>query len=231
MQDESALDFNFWPSFADLMLALVLILVLILFLVIAIITVGTVNLSHIQKNQRDMINAIASKYASEPQMIEENVYGISISVSNSYDIVIENELGQQRITFSDKILFLQDSDRLNNIGQEVLQVVGESLKQQLPSIREIQIQGHADTDRSRKFPSNLHLASARAISVYIFVQEAVGISPAEHLMSVTSFGEYRPVQRSDKDSSYDLAQLQRDNSTPESKGRNRRIELLLLYRR
>lgn len=230
MEEESALDFNFWPSFADLMLALVLILVLVLFLVVAIISVGTVNLSHVQKNQRDMINAIASKYASEPQMLEENVYGISISVRNNYDIVIKNEPGLQRITFSDKILFIPDDAHLNAIGQEVLQVVGDSLKQQMPLIREIQIQGHADTDRSRHFPSNVHLASARAISVYIFVQEKVGIDPAEHLMSVTSFGEYKPAQRSDDDSSYDLAKLQRDNSTPQAKGRNRRIELLLFYR-
>jgi outer membrane protein OmpA-like peptidoglycan-associated protein len=58
----------------------------------------------------------------------------------------------------------------------------------------------------------------------------VGINPAENLMSVTSFGEYKPVQRSEDDSSYSLERLQADNSTAELKGRNRRVEVLLFYR-
>jgi len=230
MNDESTLDFNFWPSLADLMLALVLILVLALFLVIVIITAGTVNLSHVEKNQRDMIKAIATKYSSEPQALGENVYGISINTPNNYDIVIKNEPGLQRITFSDKILFLPDDDHLNDVGEGVLRVVGESLKQQLPLVREIQIQGHADTAKSGRFPSNVHLASSRAITVYTFLRDKIGINPAEHLMSATSFGEYKPVQRSEDDNNYNLEKLQQDNDTPELKGKNRRIELLLFYR-
>ena len=41
--EEDTLDFNFWPSFADLMLTLVLILVIIVFVVIAVISAGTVD--------------------------------------------------------------------------------------------------------------------------------------------------------------------------------------------
>lgn len=57
--DENVLDFNFWPSFADLMLALVLILVLVVFLIRSIITVGTINLKHVQQNQMNMVQAVA----------------------------------------------------------------------------------------------------------------------------------------------------------------------------
>lgn len=230
MDDESGLDFNFWPSFADLMLALVLILVLVLFSVTAVITAGTVNLSHVEKNQREMVSAIATSYSATPVELGKNVYGISIKTPNSYDIVVRNEPGLQRITFSDKILFLPDDDKLNEGGQEILRIVGSALKQQLSIIREIQIQGHADTDASGRYPSNVHLASARAIRVYAFLQKNVGINPAENLMSVTSFGEYKPVQRSEDDNSYSLERLQADNSTVELKGRNRRVEVLLFYR-
>src|SRR3712207_5796720 len=121
------------------MLALVLILVLVLFSVTAVITAGTVNLSHVERNQRGMIAAIATRYSAKPAELGRNIYGISIKSPDSYDIVVRNEPGLQRITFSDKILFLPDDDKLNEGGQEVLRVVGDALKQQLPLIREIQI--------------------------------------------------------------------------------------------
>lgn len=230
MDEENILDFNFWPAFADLMLALVLILVLVLFSVTAVISAGTVNLSHVERNQRNMVAAISTRYSAAPVELSRNVYGISIKNPGSYDIVVRNEPGLQRITFSDKILFLPDDDNLNEVGQDVLRVVGGTVRQQLSSIREIQIQGHADTDASGRFPSNVHLASSRAIRVYTFLQKDVGINPAGHLMSATSFGEYKPVQRSEDDADYSPERLRADNATPELKGRNRRVELLLFYR-
>lgn len=230
MEDESVLDFNFWPSFADLMLALVLILVLVLFLAIAIISVGTINLSHVRDNQNEMIKKIASRYATEAKPLSEDVYGISIKRTGSSDIVIKNEPSLQRITFSDNILFRSDDDQLNETGERVLQVVGYSLKQQLSLIREIQIQGHADTAKTTRFPSNVHLASSRAISVYTFLQHSIGIDPAQNLMSANSFGEFKPIQRSEDDDTYDWEKIESNNSSVEMKGKNRRIELLLFYK-
>ena len=46
--EENTLDFNFWPSFADLMLILVLILVIVVFVVIAVISAGTVDLRTVE---------------------------------------------------------------------------------------------------------------------------------------------------------------------------------------
>jgi flagellar motor protein MotB len=230
MDEESALDFSFWPSFADLMLALVLILVLVLFLVTAVIAVGTVNLSHVEKNQNDMINAIGSSYGGNPKRLSENVFGISITAPNTYDVEIRNEPTLQRITFSDNVLFRPDNYKLNPRGEEVLSIVGKALKQQLPSIREIQVQGHADPDTTTRFQSNTHLAAMRAIEVLRYLQGSVGIDPAEHLMSATTFGEFKPVQRSADDKNYDRERLREHNSTADMKGRNRRIELLLFYR-
>jgi flagellar motor protein MotB len=230
LEHESTLDFNFWPSFADLMLALVLILVLVLFLVVAIISVGTINLSHVEKNQNEMIKKIASMYTSEAKELSADLYGISINRPGSYDIIIKNEPALQRITFSDNILFLPDDDQLNETGQRVLRVVGDSLKQQLSLIREIQIQGHADTAKTVRFRSNVYLASSRAISVYTFLQHSIGIDPAQHLMSANSFGEFKPIQRSEDDDTYDWQKIESNNSSLELKGKNRRIELLLFYR-
>jgi len=212
------------------MLALVLVLVLLLFMFAAVITIGTVNLEKVQTNQLTVIESIAKAYDATPNQLGTNVYEISIDRSGSHDIEIRNEPALQRITFSDKILFVPNDYKINDKGQAVLRMVGEVLKQQLPNIREIQIQGHADTDQTARFPSNTHLAALRAIEVLRFFQNESGIDPAQHLMSATSFGEFDPVQRGREEVGYDRDKLVRDNSTLELKANNRRIELLLFYR-
>lgn len=232
MEDESTLDFNFWPSYADLMLSLVLILVLVLFLVTAIISEGTVNLSHIDKNQRDMIDKIAALYHGKRDVLADKSVVVYVSDPAKYDVRIINEPTLQQITFADRVLFISDDYRLKPEGQEVLRTVGKALKEQLAGIREIQVQGHADTDSSRRFRfngGNTVLASMRAIEVLRFLQTDVGIDPAEKLMSATSFGEFKPVQRT-SGSSYGADLLREHNSNVDLKNRNRRIELLLFYK-
>ncbi|MCI0489786.1 MAG: OmpA family protein [Blastocatellia bacterium] len=229
MEEDNALDFTFWPSFADLMLALVLILALVLFLVTAVIAAGTVNLSEVQKTQADMVNEIARSFDGKIINLDKDRFGISLTSETKPDLIILNEPTLQRITFSDNILFRPDDDRLNDRGVEVLMKVGQALKQQISHIREIQIQGHADTDSTKRYASNTHLAALRAIRVFKFLQEKVGINPAEYPMSATSFGEFKPVQRQD-DGQYTEDNLREHNSTTEMKNRNRRIEMLLFYR-
>jgi len=231
MQNEEILDFNFWPSYADLMLALVLILVLVLFLVTAVITIGTVNLSQVQRNQMNMIQSIASSYGTKAIGRAPDTFGISSTNNGDYDIEIRNEPTLQRITFSDKVLFDPDDYRLKPRGKAALDTVGSTLKKQLSLIREIQIQGHADTNPTGRFPSNVHLAAFRAIEVFKYLENLAGIDPAEHLMSATSFGEFNPVQRTRNDNNYNRVRLFEDNLTAEQKSNNRRIELLLFYRR
>lgn len=229
MDEEEILDFNFWPSFSDLMLALVLVLCLVLFLVLTVITVGTVNLKQVQDSQMSMINQIANRYRVQPKRIDDHTFAISSDDSSRYDIRIENDLNQQRIAFSDKILFLPDEIIINAKGQEVLTAVGQNLRTQLGSIKEIQIQGHADTNKTR-YGLNSRLAAERAIAVLEFFRTTVGIDPASHLMSATSFGEYRPVGRSERDSTYTWAKVLHENATDSQRSQNRRIELVLIYR-
>lgn len=231
MEEDNVIDFNFWPSFADLMLAIVLILVLVLFLVNAVISVGVVNLRGVRKNQKTLVETIATSYGVSSQEMDPNTVGIATEGSGKYDMVIRTEATLQRITFSDKILFNPDDYRLNEKGEGALRKVGKALKGQLAFIREIQIQGHADTDRSGRFGSNVELAAQRAIKVFEFFQKdkEIEIDPAKHLMSVTSFGEFKPIQRTGNERQYDQKKLFEHNRTPELKGDNRRIELLLFY--
>ncbi len=232
MEDDNSFDFNFWTSFADIMLSLVLVLCLLLFMVAAVISIGKVNLKQIEDNQQTMIKSIADEYKVKPQLRDKDVFGISFSKNDVDDITIKNDLSSQTITFSDKLLFSPDRTEINPGGEEVLSVIGKTIFNQRRSIKEIQIQGHADTLKSGRFSTNTQLAAMRAISVFQFLQEKVGINPNENLMSATSFGEFKSVQRGGDDkSSYNQERLLKDNVDENSRSRNRRIELVLIYRR
>lgn len=235
MEDEGELDFNFWPSFADLMLSLVLILVLVLFLVMAVISTGTVNLKAVRQNQQDMVKEIADSYGTKAVELRPDVVGIWTTGGTEPDIRIKNEPTFQQITFSEGVLFPPDEYILNDSGRRVLKSVGGAIKNRLGSIERIQIEGHADREHTKRHGSNVRLAALRAIEVFGFLQDPKGlnIDPSRHLMSATSFGEFNPVQRAQGEgpSGYDSDRLTQDNDTKEKRGRNRRIELLLFYRR
>ncbi len=230
MHEEDALPFNFWPSFADLMLSVVLILIIVIFIIYSVLSAGTVNLRHVQKRQQTMIETMADTYGAKPEELGKDVYAISINRKKNRDLVIRNEPTMQRFSFGSHILFPQDEYNLTAGGRAVLRNFGVILKKQLYQIREIQIQGHADPVPTSKHKSNLDLASLRAIEVFRFFQNSLGIDPAKHLMSATSFGEYKPVKRSVIDSTYSLSRILAQNFNDTQRSMNRRIELLLFYR-
>ena len=238
--EDNTLDFNFWPSFSDLMLTLVLILVIVVFAVIAAFSVkpepvpdpiGDTIPSTVKENQMAMINAISAGYNVEPKETDKDSFRIRIPHDNGgySEILIKNEATLQRYSFSDRILFKPDKYDLNEEGKKTLLIVGHQIRENLENFSEIQIQGHADPDTPADVPSNLHLAALRAIEVFNFLQKKIRIDPAKHLMSATSFGEYKPVQRSNKDRTYTPEKLKEHNKTRKLKAKNRRIEILLIY--
>ncbi|RKU08029.1 hypothetical protein C6503_23920 [Candidatus Poribacteria bacterium] len=256
--ENNTLDFNFWPSFSDLMLTLVLILVIVVFAVIAAFSIATdalreevdnvtkeqkeiaEALAKVEEKQEAIIQAIAKKYEvewedvgkSKDEETETDSFEIPISLDNGGDteILIHNQATLQRYSFSDRILFEPDRYDLKEEGRKTLLVVGRQIENNLENISEIQIQGHADPDPPAFVPSNLHLGALRAIEVYKFLQNRIRIDPARHLMSATSFGEYKPVERLTDDSTYNRQKLRQHNRNLALKAKNRRIEILLFYR-
>ena len=256
--EDNTLDFNFWPSFSDLMLTLVLILVIVVFAVIAAFSIGTdalrkevaavtkeqkeitEALAKVKEKQEAIIKAIAAAYDVQWEDIDKwedkesktNFFEIPIYLENGEytKIQIQNEQKLQRYSFSDRILFEPDRYDLKEEGEETLERVGGEINKNLKNIKEIQIQGHADPDRPAYVPSNLHLGALRAIEVYKFLQNRIQIDPAKHLVSATSFGEYKPVDRLTDDRTYNRQKLRQHNRTRALKAKNRRIEILLFYR-
>ena len=223
--------FNFWPSFTDLMLSLVLVVLIILFVVSKMIAAGNENLDRARDSQKaiqtQIKNMIGSKYSIKVISDRNNKDTAKEIEESIADINIIDKLDRQTITFSDKLLFDSGKSDLKPAGLDVLNAVGPVIKSNLQYISEIQIQGHADIVNTDDF--NLRLASERAISVYKFVQTNVGIDPAEHLMSITSFGKYKPIgiEAGDKFDKYDLSKA---NSTYTLRAKNRRIEIVLFYK-
>ncbi|GEM_PF-377841 len=234
--EDSFQDFNFWPSFTDLMLSLVLVMVLSIIVVRLSIEAGTVNLKEVQSKQVQMVDRIAQDFhATYKEDGGKDVFSIPVrfllnGVSSESEITISNEPTLQRFSFKDRILFPSNQYQLSPEGKQTLAIVGNAIKAHLGDVREIQIQGHADTDRTFTHQSNLHLAALRSIEVFNFLKNEVGIDPARYLMSATSFGEFKPVGRSDHDPSFDEQKLGQANSSTDLKSRNRRIDILLFYR-
>lgn len=182
---------------------------------------GTVDLTQVEEKQKALVNAMTNnKYLREKKLMPTYKIG---------NIKIHHELALQKITFGSDVLFETNDDELRDTGQDTLASVVNALKNNLQSIQEIQIQGHADIRRPEDQPLfNIDLASRRAITVFSFFSEN-GINPAEQLMSATTFGEYRPVGRQ-AGRSYNLGQLKEDNSMDWKMDQNRRVEILLFYK-
>ena len=118
--------------------------------------------------------------------------------------------GQMVLKLPAGVLFASAKANLSRTGTEALT---EILNVLLPvKDRRFMIAGHTDNQRirGRRFASNWHLSTARAVSIVRFMVKA-GF-PSKNL-SAAGFGEYDPVT---------------DNSTPEGRQQNRRIEIILV---
>jgi chemotaxis protein MotB len=116
------------------------------------------------------------------------------------------------VDVAEKLFFDSGSATLKKSGRDVLMKVGEALKQYQDKV--IRVVGHTDNvplGKNAAFASNWELSTSRATTVVRFLQEKCQIEP-ERLVA-SGRGPYDPVA---------------DNSTPEGRQKNRRIEIMLL---
>jgi len=230
MSDRSLIDFNFWPAFADLMLATVLVLVLIIFLIGFSMRLGSLGIEQVQDRQESVVRELAQAYGDSLEVREVNEQYV-IWRDGQEEIAIQNDIQLQRISFSDNILFETNEYALRTRGREVLAELGASLQGQMNEIYKITIEGHTDDRPTLTYDGgNLELGARRSMAVYNFLVEEVGFDPARNLMSATSYGHYKPVGRADTEM-MSAAQIEELNEEAHDRDRNRRIELLLFYRR
>ncbi len=82
--------------------------------------------------------------------------------------------------------------------------------------RQIKVQGHTDnvSIHTALFPSNWELSAIRAVTVVRALSELYGVP--NHNLSAVGYGDSRPVT---------------DNTTPEHRAKNRRVEIVILERK
>ena len=118
------------------------------------------------------------------------------------------------VTIVDKIVFNSGEAELNKQGKQILKRVANILKK--VSDKQIKIEGHTDNipigeNLKDKFPSNWELSTSRATTVARYLQDEGNVNPT--LLSAAGFSQFKPIG---------------DNSTPEGRTKNRRIEILLV---
>ena len=106
--------------------------------------------------------------------------------------------------------FDSGSAAVNPASFAIVAKIAESL---LPYSNPISFEGHTDNIqiRSRTFPSNWELSTARATNLAHFFMDRYGFAPQK--VTVTGYGEYRPVA---------------DNGSDEGRKQNRRVDIVLM---
>ena len=118
--------------------------------------------------------------------------------------------GRMVLELQTDILFGSGSADLSDEGAATIREVG-GLLAQIPE-RKFQVEGHTDNVpiKSKKYPSNWELASARAINV---VKEMVDAGMPGKRVSAASYADSRPTAT---------------NETEEGRAQNRRIEIVIV---
>lgn len=168
-----------------------------------------------KKREEDMKLMIAQLQAREQQAAAR--LATFRSMLERFNKMIESGKLRVRIVrnrmvveLAENILFDSGRADLKDEGQTALQEVAQVL--QTIEGRDFQIAGHTDNIpmRSRKFPSNWHLSTGRAVTVASFLAEN-GVDVAR--LSAAGYAETQPVA---------------SNETPEGRAQNRRIEIVLM---
>ena len=78
---------------------------------------------------------------------------------------------------------------------------------------DLRVEGHSDDQpiHTAQFRSNWELSTARAMAVLMLLVDESGMDPTK--ISVAGYGQYRPIA---------------DNSTPEGRQMNRRVDLVVV---
>jgi chemotaxis protein MotB len=118
--------------------------------------------------------------------------------------------GQMVLELPAGILFPSGRHRLKNQAKEGLREIAQILLEFKD--RRYMVAGHTDNQpiRTKRFPNNWHLSTARASSIVEFLIEQ-GI-PAENL-AAAGYGEFDPIA---------------ENETADGRATNRRIEIILV---
>jgi len=177
-------------------------------------------INRIEEENRTLNNQLEmEKIAREARLAQmKNTYDQLVGKLESEiergEVTISELQGKLTVNMVERILFDSGRAEVKPEGLDVLQRVGNILKEAQDKV--VQVEGHTDSvpisgRLKERFPSNWELSTARAANVVHFLQDQVGIDGER--LAVTGYGPYRPIA---------------DNDTPEGREQNRRIQIVLV---
>lgn len=162
-------------------------------------------------SDEDIEQGIGEK--SPYEILVEQVQDIIDKTGLTDSVKIREEDAGVVLQLSESILFDLGKADLKPESTQILDIISGLI----PSIsNEIMIQGHTDNVpiSSARYESNWELSTARAVSVVKYFIESKGLDPTR--FSATGYGEYQPLV---------------DNTTPENRAINRRVDILIVQQK
>lgn len=176
---------------------------------------ATTNKAELDRSLAETRQALADMARRKEEMEKElrDFRSLTTGLKSMIDtgsVTVRFVKGRMVVSLGSDVLFPSGSAKLSPEGVEAVKQV----TQQLVRIqgKDIQIEGHTDNVRIKTaaFPSNWELASARALTV---VNHIVAAGFPVDRVSAASYADTRPTG---------------DNTTPEGKARNRRIDMVIV---
>jgi len=161
-----------------------------------------------EKSQEALEQILAEQQLKENEEMAENLEEALRENDISDEVDVSFTAQYVQLTMNGALLFDSGSAELKAESQPILEKVGVVLEYY--NTGTIEIEGHTDNVpiNSAQYPSNEELSSARALSVFYFLLDKTFLDPVT--LKHAGMGERVPVA---------------DNSTPEGRSQNRRVEI------
>lgn len=174
--------------------------------------VNTMGYSSQKSESKDEFEKVEEEQFQESEQLAEKVEEAVAEEKLDKEVDIDFTSQYVLLTLNGSLLFDSGSATVREEAKPIIDKVGVILQRYGDSL--IEIEGHTDNVpiHNSKYEDNNELSSARALSVFKYLLETTNLEPA--MLKHAGRGEYVPVA---------------DNSTPEGRSKNRRVEIKIYH--
>lgn len=161
---------------------------------------------------KDEFEEVADEQLKASEQLSEKVDETLKEEKLDKEVDIDFTTQYVSLTLNGALLFDSGSATIKEGAYPILDKIGVILQRYGENL--IEIEGHTDNVpiHNAEFANNNELSSARALAVFDYLVETTTLNPAN--IKHTGRGEYVPVD---------------DNSTPEGRSKNRRVEIKIYH--
>lgn len=169
-------------------------------------------INEVDESLKEMAEALDAEKLKKSEELAEKIEEALEEQDLSKKVDMEVTSQYVQLSLKGALLFDSGDDKLKEDAMPVLDKLGLILERYAESV--IEIEGHADNVpiSNARFADNNELSSARALSVFKYFMQTTDLDPA--MVKHSGRGEYVPIA---------------DNSTPEGRSKNRRVEIRIYH--